>query len=67
MEKDDTKKSWLSPEIFLISSNDIHAKNQGSNEAYYSKTVPTGGGKYKFYHSGISEGIGTAKLSSVLS
>jgi len=58
------KKEWQAPDFYLLDSP-VNAKHLGSNEAYFTKTVPIGNGSYKFYHNNISQGFGPTKLSSV--
>ena len=58
------KKEWKTPDFYLLDSP-VNAKHVGSNEAYFTKSVPIGFGSYRFYHNNVSQGFGPTKISEI--
>ena len=60
------KKEWNKPEVYLLSTDDVHAKtNVGHHEGEFNNIVKTGGGSYQFFTPGSPAAVGTKSYNFI--
>jgi hypothetical protein len=60
------KKEWNKPEIYLLSTDNVHAKTHvGHNESEFANIIKTGGSSYRFYTAGSPVAVATKNYNFV--